>query len=86
MPFLEMEYVDFYPWEATDWVIGTVSTKLLEPQNNYAAYREYLQKNGNNPKKVWRPMKLYTRDDTSKLLVACAQFVNHILPKETPDK
>ena len=31
-------------------------------------------------------MKLYTRDDTSKLLVACAQFVNRILPKETPDE
>ena len=85
LPFLEMEYVEFYPWDVADWVIGEVSTKLLDPTNNYAAYRLYLKKNRNNPKKVWRPMKLYTRDDSSKLLVACAQFVNHILPSKTPD-
>ena len=30
-------------------------------------------------------MKLYTRDDNSQVLVACAQFVNHPMPAETPD-
>ena len=82
LPFVNMEFVEFYPWETNEWVIGDVSSQLINPQDNYSCYRRYLEKH--HPKKVWRPTRLITR--SKEIDYACANFVNYPLPLDTPNE
>lgn len=81
LPFIDMEYVEFFPWDVSNFVIGQIQSSLMDPSNNYRTFMKYREKH--TPKMVWRPKRFQLR--SSHQFYACGQFVNHPLPKETPD-
>ena len=79
IPFVEMEFVEFFPWEVCDFV--PCSSFFMNPTNNYAAFFKYREKH--QPKIIWRPKRFRLCSDQP--LFACGQFVNYPLPSDTPD-
>jgi len=80
IPFRELQYVDYFPWLRSSWVLGNITSNDANPKRYMARVKNQ------KPKKVWIPRNILTRAQSAKLNSVSANTINHSMSKNASDE